>query len=212
MLNVLKPVAQVTAKLIAQIVKGAIATAVLLLLLIWGFQALFTTPAVQTSAQVRNLILGGLQNSSELTTVMSSGKATVVVERPRQLWRLPLGETHLVYEGVGTIRAGMDLQAIEVLSVDEFNHRIQLRLPLPTVNEVRLDVAHSNVLANYRQGLAPRADAEMQTLAEQKALTIIQQEAQETKILTAAQHNAEVIVAEILNKAGYETVEFEPNP
>ncbi|HAZ44192.1 MAG TPA: hypothetical protein DCZ55_06845, partial [Cyanobacteria bacterium UBA11371] len=64
-------------------------------------------PPSQTSVEIRNIIIGGNQDKNELTTATMSTKATIHVSQDRKISRLPIGNTNLVYEGVGTVEAGI---------------------------------------------------------------------------------------------------------
>lgn len=162
--------------------------------------------ALRTTADVRNLILGEVHHSTELVAAQSAGKATVVLRRQRTLFGLPLGDTNLVYEGVGRVRAGFDLSQLSVDEVDFNQHSIWLTLPAPTIREVSLDVEHSGTLANYRRWLAPKADIDLQEQAQREAIHTIQTEACANAILEEATASAEQVIRLILTGAGFETI------
>jgi hypothetical protein len=182
-----------------------------LLTISWNGFNFMTSHWVTTNAtvEIRNLIVNGLQNTSELTTVRTSSKATIVVYQPKKLLGMPLGDTNLVYEGVGTIRAGIDLMQIEARAVDMNKRSIHLTLPPPHIGEVGLDVTRSSVLANFRHWFAPSAGAEMQELAQHKAIHKIKAEACANHILDAANTNAKQLIEKVLSTAGYQHIEID---
>lgn len=165
--------------------------------------------ATTTTADVRNLIIGGLHNASELTTVSSSGKATIVINQQKKVLGIPIGDTHLVYEGVGTIRAGIDLTQLEVTEVDINQHKIHIILPPPSLSDIGLDVGHSSTLAAYRRWLAPNVSPEMQEQAQRQAIAELKAQAQTHQILEAANSNAKQLIETVLTKAGFQTIAIE---
>ncbi|PLZ97275.1 hypothetical protein CEN50_15680 [Fischerella thermalis CCMEE 5268] len=74
------------------------------------------------------------------------------------MFGVPIGNTNLVYEGVGTIRAGIDLKQLKVVKLDNTQHFIHVSLPSPYINEVDLNVNRSSILANYRNWFGDKVD------------------------------------------------------
>ena len=105
-------------------VLGAIA-AVLVAVVV--FQFLTTHPRViTTTSQVKDIIVGGVQNASDFTTATIKSKASIVVKQDQTILKIPVGNTNLVYQGAGTIRAGIDLTKLEVLELDSSQGRIHI--------------------------------------------------------------------------------------
>lgn len=163
----------------------------------------------QTTQEVRNLIISGLKDASDLTTVYMSTKATVVTNQAQKLAGIPLGDTNLVYEGVGTVRAGIDISKLEAKTVDPEHHKIHVLLPVPHITDTTLDVNRSNILAHYRNWLGPNAELELQENAQREALRKIQIEACENNILEAANNNAAHLIEQILRTSGYQEITIE---
>ena len=163
----------------------------------------------QTTQEVRNLIISGLKDASDLTTVYMSTKATVVTNQAQKLAGIPLGDTNLVYEGVGTVRAGIDISKLEAKTVDPEHHKIHVLLPAPHITDTTLDVNRSNILVHYRNWLGPNAELELQENAQREALRKIQIEACENNILETANNNASHLIEQILRTSGYQEITIE---
>lgn len=163
---------------------------------------------VTTEAEVRNLIVGGVQDVSELTSATTTIKATVVIKQAARALGIPIGETNLVYEGIGTVRAGISLDRLKVESLNVNQRQIQLLLPAPHIIDISLDVNRSSTLANYRRWFGPKAGAELYAAAQQKAIAEISNQACSNQVLEVASQNTQHIVAEILAKAGFEPTQI----
>ncbi len=188
-------------------VLGAIA-AVLVAVVV--FQFLTTHPRViTTTSQVKDIIVGGVQNASDFTTATIKSKASIVVKQDQTILKIPVGNTNLVYQGAGTIRAGIDLTKLEVLELDSSQGRIHIQLPPPYINEVSLQVDESKILANYRHWFSPKAGAELYDQAQKEARAKIKEEACANDILKAANSNAEQSVNTILTKAGFKEIQID---
>uniref|UniRef100_B8HYP9 DUF4230 domain-containing protein n=1 Tax=Cyanothece sp. (strain PCC 7425 / ATCC 29141) TaxID=395961 RepID=B8HYP9_CYAP4 len=176
-----------------------------------GYQAIMAklfSPSNAT-AEVRSLIHTDLQQMTELTTAQITTKATVVVSQDRKLGQWSIGDTNLVYEGVGQVRAGIDLMAIQVKGVDRPQGRIHLLLPPPRIINADLDVQRSSVLANYRNWFGPPVELELQEKAQREALEKIKTEACAGKLLETTNRKAQQVVEHILHTAGYKEIVVE---
>lgn len=165
-------------------------------------------PAAAT-VQVRTLISGQLQNMTELTTAKMSSKATVVVSQARRLGNFSLGDTNLVYEGVGDMQAGIDLMQLKATQVNPEQGQIRILLPPPQVTNVSLNVQRSSVLANYKRWFGPNVELELQDQAQQEALKQIRATACNQQLIDATNANAKQLVERILQTAGYREVMIE---
>jgi hypothetical protein len=167
----------------------------------------------ETTVEIRNIIIGGLQDMNELTTTKMSTKATVDIKEERKfLDRVPLGDTHVVYEAVGTVQAGIDLDQLEVKKIDVANHQVRLILPPPRITEAFLDVNGSHVVVHFRRWLGPSVESELQERAQKDALALIQKEVCANNILDNANQHAKKLVENILHNAGYEEVIVDTQP
>jgi len=174
-----------------------------------GFESFVNSlfPPTPPITEVRNLILGGLNSMDELVTVQMSSKATVVVSKDRNLSRLKIGNTNVVYEGVGTIQAGVNIKEMVVKSLDSKRHKITVILPPPHITQTSLDINDSHTILKYRKGFGPGVEAELQAKAQKDALRLVKKEACLNNILETANSNAESLITNILSKAGYNSIE-----
>lgn len=164
-----------------------------------------------TTAQIKNLIFTELQQTDKLVTITTSPKATVNAKTEKRLGDIYLGETHVIYEGVGQIQAGMDFNDIEVLSINEEKKTIRLRLPQAELINVFLDINKSQTIDNYRKWFGSQDYAQLQSEAQKKSLLLIEKEACQQKILDAANNQAKVIITSILKKVGYQEITIDTN-
>lgn len=174
-----------------------------------GFESFVNSlfPPTPPITEVRNLIVGGLNSMDELVTVKMSSKATVVVSQDHNISRLKIGDTNVVYEGVGTIQAGVNLKEMVVKSLDSKRHKITVMLPPPHITQTSLDINDSHTVLKYRQWFGERVEAELQAKAQKDALRLIKKEACSNHILETANSNAESLITNILSKADYNNIE-----
>jgi Protein of unknown function (DUF4230) len=185
--------------------------AAVLVLGCYGYQQVsdrLWAPAAAT-VEVRTLISGQLQNMTELTTAKMSSKATVVVSQARKFGDFSLGDTNLVYEGVGDVQAGIDLMQLQAKQVDPAQGRIHILLPPPQITNVGLNVQRSSVLANYKRWFGPNVELELQDQAQREALKQIRAAACNQQLIDMTNANAKQLVERILQTAGYQEVIIE---
>lgn len=171
-------------------------------------------PSNETTVQIRNIIIGGLQEMNELTTTKMSTKATVDLKEERKFFgdRLSLGDTHVVYEAVGTVQAGIDVDQLEVEKIDIANHKVRLILPPPRITEAFLDVDGSRVVVHFRRWFGRSVESDLQERAQKEALALIKKEVCANNILDNANQHAKKLVENILHSAGYEEVIVDTQP
>ena len=214
--NSLKQTAQgITGFIADKVITVSVGVIAVLLVLWFSFNYisshLWTT---QTTIDVRNVIISGVKNVHELTTATMDIKESVVLDQEAKLFVIPVGNTHLVYEGVGRVQAGLNLDKLRVIGGvgDQANHNqkpMQIILPAPAITAVDLDVTRSSTLANYTEWFGQKAGAELYDKAQQKALNLIRSQACKNQILEAANNNAAVIIQDILTDVGIENFEIE---
>lgn len=159
--------------------------------------------------EVINLISSSLETQNDLVTVSMSTKATVKVSQNQTIAdRIEVGQENLIYEGVGTVQAGIDLTQLETKNIDKQHHKIHLILPPAKLINVFLNVRDSRVIDRYSQWFAPDGK-NLEDDAQEQALKLIKAEACNKKILEAATNNAKEQIKGILTKAGYEEITFE---
>jgi hypothetical protein len=159
--------------------------------------------------EVINLISSNLETQNDLVTVSMSTKATVKVSQNQTIAdRVNIGQENLIYEGVGTVQAGIDLTQLETKKIDKQHRKIHLILPPAKLINVFLNVGDSRVIDRYSQWFAPEGK-NLEDDAQEQALNLIKAEACNKKILEAATNNAKEQIKGILTKAGYEEITLE---
>ena len=162
-----------------------------------------------TSVDVKNLIFSQLQGTNNLVTMTLSSKGTVKTKTENKFYHLYLGDPNLIYEGIGEIQAGIDLNNIEVRVRDDVNHTILVRLPEAKLINVFLDLDKSQTVYTDTNWFGPKNYLELQNEAQKKSLLLIQREACQEKILEKANEQAKTTLTSILKKVGFEKIEFE---
>jgi hypothetical protein len=159
-----------------------------------------------SNQSVRELIIGNLKAKNELASVEVSVSATVKESQENKLFFIPLGSTHVIYEGNGKIVAGIDMNAIEVKDSNPANHYISIVLPPPHLVEKFLDVNSSNLVDSYTLWYGADKKAELLDKAQKSALSLIISKACNQEIFAAANNNAQILITKILTKVGYKTI------
>ncbi|MBD2598464.1 DUF4230 domain-containing protein [Nostoc spongiaeforme FACHB-130] len=182
------------------IIVGIIVTTSMLL---FGF---YVFSDQRTETKIQTVILGGLKEISDFNVVKMQSKATVVEQEKNVVFSIPLGQTKVIYEGVGTIRVGMDMKSLEIKELSENNHLVHIILPPPYITETTLDVESSRLLDHHRDGISFKSKIELQDQAQRDALKTIRVEACENGIMDAANKNAKEQAEKILYAAGYRQI------
>ena len=175
-------------------------------ILSWAF------PAKHTTTEIQNLIIGGVQSMDTLTTAGVTNKTTIKVSQDRKLGRFNIGETNLIYEGVGKVEAGIDFNQIEVKNVDDRHKSVTIVLPAPRLSNVYLDINQSSVIDTYKKGFGANVERELQDEAQQEALRMIKVEACAGNVLETSLEQAKEIVTTILTKAGFQDIKIIVKP
>lgn len=150
-----------------------------------------------------------IRNATDLTTAIYAAETIVPASQSRELGRLKLGETKLLYIAKGEVRAGVDLSQITTDNLDIESGTIHLLLPAPRIIDRKIDVDQSSIY-DVRQGwFGPRGTEHLHILAEQRALQKIVVAACEHGLLEDAGEQAKAVVVQLLSKAGYDQVQVE---
>ena len=172
----------------------------------WAF------PATHTTTEIQNLIIGGIQSMDTLTTAGVTNKTTIKVSQDRKLGRFNIGETNLIYEGIGKVEAGIDFNQIEVTNIDDRHKSVTIVLPTPEISNVYLDIHQSGVIDTYKKGFGANVERQLQDEAQQEALRMIKVEACAGNILETSLAQAKEIVTTILTKAGFQEIKILVKP
>ncbi len=174
--------------------------------------ALTPQPPAET-VDVRTVVVKQIRMVSELTTAVFTMEAVVPAQSDRKIGDYTIGKTNLLYIAYGEVRAGVNLEEISVADVipAEDGTSVTLTLPPAQLLDTKIDVARSSVY-DYSRGflnLGPDRAPELQSAAQQEALLEIEKAACDQNILNQANERAELVVTQLLQSAGFETVTVE---
>lgn len=164
-------------------------------------------PQVRPSAtQVQSLLVDRLEGSTELQTARVSLETVVVANQERTLGQWTLGETKVIYQGVGEVSAGIDMSQLQVVEVDRDRGEIQILLPPPYLVNTSLDIERSGILDRRKDFLGPDVATDLHDRAQREALQQIQAQACQKGLLDMANEQARELVETILTAARYEEI------
>ena len=196
---------------------GSSTTLVLLVLFLSGmwekvavnnFRSLFSFSISKPQTDVSTVVVNQIRNASELTTTIFTMQTVVPTSQNRKIGDWQIGTTKLVYIAHGEVRAGVDLSQLTPENVKVTGEQVNIQLPPPQILDGKIDVDRSRVYS-YDQGflnLGPHVPNELQTLAQQKALSEVVSAACHTGILEQANKQAHSAIANLLNISGYPLV------
>lgn len=204
---------------------GTVLLALLVLVGIWRtgerffdrVSELFVGPPSTPKVDVRSIVIRQVRGASELTTAVFAMEAVVPTRHDRTLGRLVVGTTTLLYIARGEVRAGVDLKDLTPSDVEIASDTLQIRLPPPRILDSKIDVNQSSVYDYDRGflGLGPDTAPQLQQYAEKEALKKIVAAACTEGLLKEANDRAQLVVTQLLNTAGYKSVEVKtqsPSP
>ncbi len=184
-----------------------------------GLKLMVSPPPPEDTVDIRSVVVQQVRDASELTTAVFTMETVVPTESDRTFAGYTIGKTNLLYVAHGEVRAGIDLSELtpaDVTARTDVNDDtvLQIQLPAPRLLDSKIDVSQSQVY-DYDRGflnLGPDRAPELQSLAQQTALTQIEQAACEEGILTMASDRAELVVKQLLGSAGYAQVTVQTTP
>ena len=165
----------------------------------WAF------PGTPVTTEIENVVIGGLQDMDVLTTARISNRATIKATRDRKLSRLQIGQTNLIYEGVGTVEAGINIEAIQITN-NKKKHQIQVELPSAYLKSISLDINKSGIIDTYKKWLGANVEKDLLEEAQQEALAAVRAEACSTKIIRKANKQAKELVENLTS--GFEDIDI----
>ncbi|WP_416666557.1 DUF4230 domain-containing protein [Egbenema bharatensis] len=207
----LPKIAQGTAEFVAKNIIGAVISSLIVVVLVLYAVNHFSHHiyTVTTKEDVTTLLISSVEDAHELVTATTENRATVVINKEAKLLKIPVGDTNLIYEGVGRVQAAINLEEAEVKALDAEHHNIYVLLPAPYISDVSLNVNKSSTLANYRKWFGTQVGPELYDQAQRKAIAQIREEACANNILKVASRNAEAQIRTILSKAAFQTIQVE---
>ena len=199
---------------------GTINITILLLLFgIWrtGDRALnfigniFTPQPIVHKVENATAIAQRIQELQELTSTVQTIETIVPTSAERKLGDFPVATTRLLYIARGEIRAGVNLSKLTSKNIKISSNSIEINLPAAEILDSKIDVKNSRVY-DYNRGflnLGPNVAPELQSLAQRKTLTDIEETACKEGILnTANQRAQETITQLVVSTNGYQTVKI----
>ena len=146
------------------------------------------------------IVADKIKKMSELITADQKVSVTIPVEFTNKIAGQQVGKTSYIYEAIGTISAGIDLQQININNIIVEQDRIKVMLPSSSVLKRSLDVNQSKILAYNKAWFAPDVSPEKQQEIEKLALKQIENQALAQDLLVQANQNAQQVVQALLNK------------
>lgn len=202
---------------------GSFSLIVLLLVLgIWrisdragNFLASFWQPQpIQPQIANSTLIIERIQNLQELATTIQTMETIVPTSAERKLGDISIATTRLLYIARGEVKAGVDLSELKTTDIRVSNHLLEINLPPAKILDSKIDVNHSQVY-DYDRGflnLGPDVAPHLQTLAQQKTLTKIENSACSEGILITANLRAKETITQLLTNTGYQQIKVNTTP
>lgn len=182
---------------------------VLGLLYLWNRPIRNNGPDTPPQIDTKTEILERIHLAGELTTGIASIQTIVKSSEAREMLRLQVGSTEILYIAVGEVRAGINLMELDERNLVIDGNKATVIMPECRILDSKIDVNHSYVFDVKRSlVLSPQA-IHLQTAAERQALKEIQETAVQTGLLDQAQKQAEMLVRYFLESAGIREVAFQ---
>lgn len=158
------------------------------------------------------VVLDKIQGIQELTTTVYSTQTVVPTSAERTLGKhWVIARTKLLYMAHGEVKAGIDLAKLQPKDITVSPDRIAIVLPPAEILDSKIDVKNSNVY-HYDRGflnLGPDVGPQLQTLAQQKTLDKIVDNACNRGILEEADTKAKEAIIELLTVTNKKQIEVE---
>lgn len=179
-----------------------------------GMRMALTPAEPEDAVDVRTVVVQQIQGASELATALFTSEVVVPTTSSRTIANYEIGKTTLVYVAYGEVRAGVDLGAISAKDIRQTEEALRVMLPAPQLLSSQIDVKKSKVYDYNRGflGLGPDRAPELQDLAQEAALSQVVEAACQQGILVQASDRAELVVGQLLQNSGFETVQVETRP
>ncbi|WP_139240680.1 DUF4230 domain-containing protein [Geitlerinema sp. PCC 9228] len=166
----------------------------------------YQKPAVES--EIEAILAGTTEELANLETARLKTVTVVSVSKPNKLktWMgtVHVGSLEMAYKAFGSVRAGIDLQ--EGYSISQVGKTTWVHLPAPKVLSTSIDVRQSQPILIDRRWLAPPAEAELVTEAQEKAVSELEAAAC-NGLLDQAGDRAEQLMEQLLSQAKMENVQ-----
>ena len=158
------------------------------------------------------VVLEKIQGIQELTTTVYRMETVIPTSADRVLgedW--VIARTKLLYVARGEVKAGIDLKKLKPENITVSHHKIAIALPAAEILDSKIDVNASNVY-HYDRGflnLGPDVAPQLQSLAQQRTLTQIIDNACNEGILQEADAKAKEAIFQFLTVTNDKKIEVE---
>jgi len=154
-------------------------------------------------------VIQQVQALSELVTVKYVMQKVVIESAPPDstLGQFVQGENRLLLLAQGNVKAGIDLKQLQPGDIQISGRKITIHLPPAKITDTYLDEQQTKVI-DWQRGFLRKFDKDLETTARQAAVDDIRRAARNAGILKDATDRARLELAVLLNRAGYEQVEF----
>jgi len=178
---------------------GALLIGVVVGVFVTRFVAIgISKPPVPTVAVVKEI-----QTLAQLVTVQYVIQKVVVEQDVK--W---FGENRVLLVAHGVVKAGVDLQRLQLEDVEVSGAKVRIQLPPPQIIDGYLDETKTQIIERST-GLLRTFDKDLETVARQHAVMDIRRAAREEGILKEADERARSQLIALLLRLGFEQVEIE---
>ncbi len=182
------------------------------LLYLWSRPIRNNGPDSTLPINTKTAILERIHLAGELTTGVASIQTIVKSSEAREMLRLQVGSTEILYVAVGEVRAGINLMELDERSLVIDGGKATVTLPECRILDSKIDVNRSYVFDIKRSLVMSPQAIHLQTAAERQALKEIQEAAVQAGLLEQAQKQAQILVRYFLESSGVREVEFQIPP
>ena len=181
---------------------GGILLALVIGLLLGAVLGRFASFGLARSGVQPTAIIKEIQTLSQLVTVQYVVEKVIVEQDVK--W---YGENRVLLVAHGVVKAGVNFEALEEGDIKVSGTTVRVNLPPSHILDAYLDESKTQIV-EHNTGLLRLFDKDLQTVARQHAVLDIRRAAKEEGILEEADDRARVQITALLQRLGYEEVEF----
>jgi len=150
-----------------------------------------------------------IQTLSDLVTVKYVVEKVVILDAPPEstLGQFVQGDNRVLLLAHGIVKAGINLKNLAPGDVTISGKRIRIKLPPAQITDAYLDDSQTKVI-DWKQGFLRGFDKDLEQKARQMAVDDIRRAARADGILNEASQRAQLQLAVLFHRAGFENVEF----
>jgi hypothetical protein len=150
-----------------------------------------------------------IQTLSDLVTVKYVVEKVVILDAPPEstLGQFVQGDNRVLLLAHGIVKAGINLQNLAPGDVTISGKTVRIKLPPAQITDAYLDDNQTKVI-DWKQGFLRGFDKDLEQKARQMAVDEIRRAARTDGILNEATQRAQLQLAVLFHRAGFERVEF----